>query len=1012
MKNPQILPETSEELLRLVQNLAPLYTPEWKLPDGKSADWAIIKIFAKIMADVRQRLNRVPEQHFLAFLDLLGIHLKPAQPARVPVTFYLARGQSDRVFIPAATQAAAEATEEHPVLIFETEKNLSASAVQLQEVWCVDPDRDAIYDYTDDLKAGKGVVLLENGRPNLQKHELYLGHDELFDLKNPSKITLTFKDIVNIDYLRQSTWVYWGGDEQEIKLSVIHNGGNDLTFATSVPVQHKEINGVKSKWLRCSTKSWIADSPALTFSDIQIIGISPEIETGIIPDAAFYNTQPVDLVLPFYPFGRRPKTQDAFYIACRDAFSKTKAIFTLSSNINQPGVPTDNLQLSWQYWNGISWRPLNVSKNFPDKLEIKRMDDFSETTVNGEKNYWIRVCIVEGNYGRDEFEKDPNDATKWIVKANYSPPCLGKLTISYMLDETHSVRPQHCLACNNMEYRDLSKEMPASQENGVFPFLPLPEKGPTLYLGFDAPFGKGNASLFFDLQELASVTPEPARITWSYWRTGPQLLDKSDPKNAKVPFRTALLSDTQLLFYEPSALETMTETVSLASHDKDSGRITFMPALQKKYSRDAEICQRSFLDVVDNTAYLTRPGTLEFLAPTEHRATKKFCRERHWLMAAWEEAISPASLPAVQGVYPNTVWAQQVETIADEILSSSRGDKNILCRFSRIPVIAPEIWINEGKYLPPEDRLTIAPEDLREVQDDQGKIIETWVRWQPVPDFLDSGPRSRHCLIDGAEGTVVFGDGEYGLIPPIGRDNLTANYRTGGGVAGNIPAGEITSMKSSIAGIDRLVNHLAAAGGADTELLAEARQRGPHLVRHRDQAVTVEDFQRLAREASSYIARTKCLLHDNKAKIIVMPRGSEDRPLPSLELKKTVKSYLLARSLNVLLEHQLEILDPDYLEISIRADVIPVSLELVVPLEKAIRQRLQRYLHPLTGGPDGTGWEFGRSLYLSDVYALLEGIPGVDHVQKLALNDGDTVEIKEYETVCSGRHQINLKIRD
>jgi hypothetical protein len=46
---------------------------------------------------------------------------------------------------------------------------------------------------------------------------------------------------------------------------------------------------------------------------------------------------------------------------------------------------------------------------------------------------------------------------------------------------------------------------------------------------------------------------------------------------------------------------------------------------------------------------------------------------------------------------------------------------------------------------------------------------------------------------------------------------------------------------------------------------------------------------------------------------------------------------------------------------------------------------LAAFLHPLTGGPDGTGWEFGRDVYASEVCQFLERVPGVDYVKSLRL---------------------------
>ena len=48
---------------------------------------------------------------------------------------------------------------------------------------------------------------------------------------------------------------------------------------------------------------------------------------------------------------------------------------------------------------------------------------------------------------------------------------------------------------------------------------------------------------------------------------------------------------------------------------------------------------------------------------------------------------------------------------------------------------------------------------------------------------------------------------------------------------------------------------------------------------------------------------------------------------------------------------------------------------------------LQRFLHPLTGGPEGQGWAFGRRPQLSDFYAVIENLPGVDHLRALSFTE-------------------------
>jgi predicted phage baseplate assembly protein len=46
---------------------------------------------------------------------------------------------------------------------------------------------------------------------------------------------------------------------------------------------------------------------------------------------------------------------------------------------------------------------------------------------------------------------------------------------------------------------------------------------------------------------------------------------------------------------------------------------------------------------------------------------------------------------------------------------------------------------------------------------------------------------------------------------------------------------------------------------------------------------------------------------------------------------------------------------------------------------------LHRYLHPVVGGPDGTGWPFGRPVHQGEVYAVFQRVAGVDYVEQVRL---------------------------
>jgi len=101
-----------------------------------------------------------------------------------------------------------------------------------------------------------------------------------------------------------------------------------------------------------------------------------------------------------------------------------------------------------------------------------------------------------------------------------------------------------------------------------------------------------------------------------------------------------------------------------------------------------------------------------------------------------------------------------------------------------------------------------------------------------VTDLQFSKPTSRHYALDVESGEIRFGDGQNGRIPPTGA-KITATYRVGGGVRGNVPAQRLTRLVRSLPGIVSVTNPVASDGGADRESVESVRRRAPAELRQR-----------------------------------------------------------------------------------------------------------------------------------------------------------------------------------
>jgi hypothetical protein len=147
---------------------------------------------------------------------------------------------------------------------------------------------------------------------------------------------------------------------------------------------------------------------------------------------------------------------------------------------------------------------------------------------------------------------------------------------------------------------------------------------------------------------------------------------------------------------------------------------------------------------------------------------------------------------------------------------------------------------------------------------------------------------------------------------------------------------------------------------------------------------------------------------------MIVPESTEDKPYPSLLLKKRVQEYLEAHSLGTLVSPgHLHVDGPMYIAMRVSVDLFVTSINAASLAVREAQQRLAAFFHPLTGGAEGEGWEFGRGVAVSDVYALLEGIEGVDHVENLSfpgVEEQDFIPIPPNALVANGEHAVNARL--
>jgi predicted phage baseplate assembly protein len=296
------------------------------------------------------------------------------------------------------------------------------------------------------------------------------------------------------------------------------------------------------------------------------------------------------------------------------------------------------------------------------------------------------------------------------------------------------------------------------------------------------------------------------------------------------------------------------------------------------------------------------------------------------------------------------------------------------------------------------------------------------IAWTQAPEFSNSDRFDRHFTLDTATGEIAFGpsvrqaDGsvrQYGRIPEARREIRFTRYRFGGGVAGNVPAGKIQMLKSAVPYIASVSNLRRSEGGRDQETLEEAKFRARREVRAQERAVTADDYAVLAQGASRAVARVICVtpaqvstspantLPPGMLELLVVPAVFD--AVRNGDLGKLALGPLLARQIEThlepyrLLTTTVRVREPRYLGVKVSAEIVTTDYSDPEVVRANVRRSLREFISPLDVsdadhardellGPRWEGWPFGRSLFISELYALIQRAPGVKHVLEVRLS--------------------------
>ena len=260
--------------------------------------------------------------------------------------------------------------------------------------------------------------------------------------------------------------------------------------------------------------------------------------------------------------------------------------------------------------------------------------------------------------------------------------------------------------------------------------------------------------------------------------------------------------------------------------------------------------------------------------------------------------------------------------------------------------------------------------------------------WQPVADLLRSGSESKEFVVeteDDGSAFLRFGDDVLGARPLPGSQ-LSATYRVGNGVSGNIGAESLCHLASNDASIISnpviiaVTNPLPASGGLDPESMEVVRQNAPYAFRIQERAVTQKDYADIALRTDSTLQRANATFRWTgswRTAFIASDRkgGLAVDDAFRTELRNGLEQYRMAGQ-------DVDVESPAFVSLEIEMTVCVKEDYFASDIESALRKALSACTFPdgTRGAFSPDNFTFGQPVYLSIVYELVQETDGVESV--------------------------------
>ena len=823
------------------------HCPSWTNHNASDPGITLVELFSSMTEMMMYRINEVPKKNYLAFLDMIGIQSRYATPASCRVKFEVSSGfeldseAKSTITVPKNFVIANEPTGEEDAILFETQKELKLNNLKIVEVlsksYNKNTDNHITINHTEDFKNNCSFIPFEENQKSENFVSFYLFGDEFKSLKENSFLSVLFRLPTNID-----------GFEFKQEDNFLRK------------MQWQYFDGKTFKNLNILPTNAVDN---IDNSDANILSVSLE---GSKDD---FKKAKLDEI----------SNDEQFFIR---AVLKETPTWLKNFSLYEISISTKSKD------NGINpescfyrYEPLDLNSIFSPFGLRPMLDDTIKDEVFyikcdeafSKKNSNIEINILHSNHREYIMPKAYNDLNiVWeysIDKNSWKELTVNDGTENFTKNGTIDFEVANDFNIGNVNGED-GYWIRAIIENGNYGeeekkvFNHETNEDEIISMATLQPPSLSKISINYqldrkDIQNCVSCNNYSYKKIKFDKHNAIKLFDQESDKETALYFGfDGYLNGEDLDLYFDIEQKVI-QDFNLNSNER---------IISWEILKDSKFIS---IFVEDNTDNLTRSGDIRFKLPKLEKLEKLDIdldvKKAMWLRA---KIVLNANetIPKINNILTNSTIVYQQSSYYNEFIAKSIGLPNMEYTLNNTNLISTPEIIVDGENFNVTNR------------------------------FVDHKEQDSVFRYDSISNKIMFGDSKFGLIPKVGSEIIASYYATTIGKKGNIQKGKIKVLRQAISFISGVKNIEDATGGTDGDNIDDLIKIAPSYLKTKNRAVTVEDYETLAKDFSSYIVNAKAVNIDGEIVVIIVTNDIiEQNGLVNKKFIEDIRTYLKSMSL-------------------------------------------------------------------------------------------------------------------